>query len=257
MGLTMAPVLPFAFAFASSSSTSSLVHLPLTRQRLGPGRPGHTTKVKVRMRMPPCSGTLRGSGVPKHKTYYLRNDKKKGGAGMKMMARGTTRQAKQTEREEDDATLSPSSSSSWSLPRSGVKLSGVPLDCTEDKLRFELDRLLGGEGEGLADAVTQVAVDKNLLGLCESGVAFVSTDKWEDTNQVCKLINEKQPHFIDKNVSAQAMNKDDLDSDPILASLGGKTSRTSALLNRLSLEQHKKDLEGLEEEFKQFENTSY
>merc|ERR1711977_277272 len=232
--LTMAPVLPFAFA--SSSSTSSLVHLPLTRQRLGPGRPGHTTKVKVRMRMPPCSGTLRGSGVPKHKTYYLRNDKKKGGAGMKMMARGTTRQAKQTEREEDDATLSPSSSSSWSLPRSGVKLSGVPLDCTEDKLRFELDRLLGGEGEGLADAVTQVAVDNN---------------------QVCKLINEKQPHFIDKNVSAQAMNKDDLDSDPILASLGGKTSRTSALLNRLSLEQHKKDLEGLEEEFKQFENTSY
>lgn len=138
-----------------------------------------------------------------------------------------------------------------------MKLSGVPLDCTEDKLRFELDRLLGGEGEGLAHAVTQVAVDKNLLGLCESGVAFVSTDKWEDTNQVCKLINEKQPHFIDKNVSAQAMNKDDLDSDPILASLGGKTSRTSALLNRLSLEQHKKDLEGLEEEFKQFENTSY
>ena len=64
---------------------------------------------------------------------------------------------------------------SWSRCRSAsleVGLAGLPLDTTEEKLWMYLKEVAGSEG-AQGNKITSVAVERNALGLCESGAAVI------------------------------------------------------------------------------------
>lgn len=151
-----------------------------------------------------------------------------------------------------------------------LQVSGLPLDFTDERLKQQLDKL-GGD---FACSVTEAKVDKNLLGVCESGealvrIALASTS--EDPSALCERINEES--FIDESVTGSVILSDSFarvdvstsaekekdDDDEVVhgTTTTNNNSRTSDFLNVLNLEQYKREIDEVEKEFKHFENTSY
>ncbi|QDZ21551.1 hypothetical protein HOP50_06g40780 [Chloropicon primus] len=130
-----------------------------------------------------------------------------------------------------------------------VGLLGLPLDCTDEKLRDKLGQLLQ-EGGGATRALRRVAVEKNAVGLCETGAAVVAFDAEDDD----------LAEWLSKKVAAASGSGGFFTN---VRCLGGRSwedsvaPTASARINALSLEQHLKNLQEVERDFKDFENNSY
>lgn len=146
---------------------------------------------------------------------------------------------------------------SWSRCRSAsleVGLAGLPLDTTEEKLWMYLKEVAGSEG-AQGNKITSVAVERNALGLCESGAAVIGLSGAkatgvDDVEEAALWLAERlaaasEPGSFFEGVTCAAPR--DEPERPL----------ASDLLNRLRLEQHRRDLAQLEEDFGHFENNSY
>ena len=146
---------------------------------------------------------------------------------------------------------------SWSRCRSAsleVGLAGLPLDTTEEKLWMYLKEVAGSEG-AQGNKITSVAVERNALGLCDSGAAVIGLSGAkatgvDDVEEAALWLAERlaaasEPGSFFEGVTCAAPR--DEPERPL----------ASDLLNRLRLEQHRRDLAQLEEDFGHFENNSY
>merc|ERR1739848_637947 len=64
-----------------------------------------------------------------------------------------------------------------------IKVTGLPLDVTEEKLKVLVERLQQQKSQASQGQVeVEVELDKNLLGVCESGDALVKL-VWEEEGE--------------------------------------------------------------------------
>ena len=150
-----------------------------------------------------------------------------------------------------------------------VRPIGLPLDCTDAKLEAKLAQLLvqkgneEGEGarkDGVCTALASVAVEKNALGLCETGKAVALFDGREDeadsvASWLDRELREEERESPERpflaGVRVQAGARDSVPGDQSAA------PSASAKLGLLDLEQHGRNLRELEEDLRNFENNTY
>lgn len=147
-----------------------------------------------------------------------------------------------------------------------ARIRGVHLDCTEaqleEKMRGFLDEGRRESGPGWS---CRVALEKNALGLCETGNALVALERGGDgegsgsPDEVATWLGDRMEAAAETEGFFRGLECSGAVDEEVFAGLVSVSQGRveGDLLGGANLDQHRKALEEMEEEFRVFENNSY
>ena len=137
------------------------------------------------------------------------------------------------------------------------------MDCTEGKLEEKIRVLLDeGRRESGPGWSCRVALEKNALGLCETGNALVAMEREGDRegnrspDQVALWLGDRMEAAAETEGFFRGLECSGAVEEAAFAGLVSQ-GRLEGRLCEANLDQHRKALEEMEEEFRVFENNSY